>query len=174
MYNFYLIKKLNSKLYKNQIKLINPLSINKINLNLNTVKISISKIEFNSNFRPNRDYKIFINFHKGKQVSENGLYFIECMKDKYFSNSILNNKKEFLQYYSMYTSVKYDSKKYSEVIQLSWFKINKIKSILKFKFDIKEYDNNISFDLRQFLDKTIRIEIKLISQNEDIEMLYAE
>jgi hypothetical protein len=74
----------------------------------------------------------------------------------------------------MYTSVKYDSKKYSEVIQLSWFKLNKIKSILKFNFDIKEYDNNVSFDLRQFLDKTIRIEIKLISQNEDIEMLYAE
>ena len=112
------------------------------------------------------DCKLSVTFSKGKVIHENGLYFIEALKDKNYTNSLLTTKNEFLQYYNLFKSLKYDTKTFGDQFELISFKINNTQTILKFdsEDDTKKY---IEFDLRKLLDKIVRIDIKLTNQNKE-------
>ena len=98
------------------------------------------------------------------------MLFIEFLRDKNFTNSLLLNKNEFSQYYNVFTKAKYDKKTVNEIIELSSFHFNQSDKVLKFDIEDSKY---IEFEVRQFFDKTVRIQLELTNQKEKI-LLYGE
>ena len=136
------------------------------------IEMSLVKIEFRKFFKIEHNSKMTIIFEKGKGENNNGKHYIELLNYFDFTNSLLTQK-EFLQQSNLFKNIKYEERKFPKEIDLNCSEFNNSQKKIHFEYENDDPSKLIEFEIRQIIDKSIRIQINITNSKEKI-ILYGE
>ncbi len=155
-------------LYTRPIKLVNFFTPSRLKANTRTLKLRLIKIELLKKLNFDLNSVLHIVFDSVKENCSFGSHFIDSLKTNNFTSSLLS-KKEYLQHYNNYKSLKDGFKSNSCHFDVSSLKFMNGNKVLMFP-QRDDLNRLIELEIRRIVDNNIQLELKVVVNQEEVNL----
>ncbi len=164
----YITQKTDLNLYSRPIKLVNFFTPSKLKANTRTLKLRLIQIELLKKLNFDHNSKLHIVFDSVKADCSFGSHFIESLKTNNFNSSLLT-KKDYLQHYNNYKSLKDGFKSTLCQFDVSSLKFKNGSKVLMFP-QRDDLNRLIELEIRRIVDNNIQLELKVVVNKEEVNL----